>query len=752
MPDRPLRPSIRLFASSILAAASLLTALPTQARITRLVIDSRVTDPGNTPTASIQYDRIIGRAFGELDPRQPLNAIIQDIELAPMNASGRVEYITTFQLLLPSDSSRISGLLWHDVPNRANRAAFNIAERNFGDVQLNSGWQGDNSGNTAWPAFIGNTAPTSPGATVDSVKVPIAKNPDGSTVTGAVLGRIVNRSGVDSQPIFVQANPIPYKPASLDTTKATLKTYTHETVEGIVSGEQTIASTDWSWGVCRAAVPATPTAPAVPAIPFPGNPSETEICVRAGFDNRLLYQVVFTAKDPYVLGVGFAAWRDLGDFIKNAANDDFGNANPVAGKIRYSIGRGVSQSGNYLRQFIHLGFNQAESGRQLHDGAWPIIAGRRVALNFRWAQPDGVLELYQAGSEGPQWWSPWPDRVRGLPTRGILDRCAATNTCPKIFEHFGSAEVWALKLTPEWVGTDARADIPLPNNVRRYYIPSSTHGGGAGGFNSSLPGTLLAPPNCPGNNFGTGVLNANPLPHTQTVNALRLHFRNWIIDGTKPPPSVWPRLGKGQRERHRYGDDDWDDDDRWGRHSRDSHRGDLVDADKRAMGFPTIPGIPPSLPSNFIMPVLDYDWGPGFNYSDTSGVPTNLPPRIKQVIRMLVPRTDRDGNERGGVPVVLNDAPLGTYLGWNITAGGARPFHEGQICDYVGGFIPFTKTSTERLAKGDPRPSLEERYQNNAGYVAAVRRAAEKAVADGFLLQGDADQLITDAAASNVLK
>src|SRR5262249_13327844 len=123
----------------------------------------------------------------------------------------------------------------------------------------------------------------------------------------------------------------------------------------------------------------------------------------------------------------------------------------------------------------------------------------------------------------------------------------------------------------------------------------------------------------------------------------------------------------------------------------------------------------------------------------------------KQVIRMLVPRVDADGNELGGVPVVLRDAPLGTYLGWNITAGGARPFHKDQICDYVGGMIPFAKTKAERLATGDPRLSLEERYGDHAGYVAAVEAAAKKAVKAGFLLQEDADALITLAGQSKVL-
>jgi hypothetical protein len=690
------------FAAALLACTSL-----AQARVTRIVI-AATADPDAVLTdgAPFPVRRITGRAYGELDPKDPRNALIQDIRLAPRNRKGKVEYQATFQLILPSDPANMSGLMWHDVPNRGGRVTIVSAERNAGDVGLSSGWQGDNSGGTAHDA-----------QGREFVIVPVAKNPDGSPITGRVLGRIVNRSGPDSQPIIVQSNPLPYRPATLDTNKAALTAHSHETVDGKVTVHSVVPGRDWAWARCDA------------QHPFPGTPDSAQICLRKGFDPKLLYQVVFTAKDPYVLGIGFAAFRDVASFFRYAEKDDSGTPNPIAGRIKWTIGRGVSQSGNYLRQFIHLGFNEDEAKRQVYDGAWPIIAGRRIALNFRWAQPDGVLELYQAGAEGPQWWVPWEDKVRGLPPRSILDRCGRSHTCPKIIEHFGSAEVWSLKLTPEWVGTDAAEDIPLPDNVRRYYIPSTTHGGGVGGFNTSLPGAGLPPigPACPGNNWGNALFPANPVPHTQTVNALRARFRNWVMNGTPPPPSVWPTIKSG----------------------------DLVEATKEAMGFPSIPAITaiaPDLPGNFIMPVLDYDWGPGFNYSDTSGVPTKQPPPIKRALRMLAPRVDADGNELGGVPVVLRDAPLGTYLGWNITAGGERPFHQGQICHYAGGMIPFAKTRAEREASGDPRLSLEERYQDHAGYVAAVRAAATKAVAAGFLLQEDADLLIKQADASAVLR
>ena len=712
---------IRKSLTTALAVAMgiLVCAAPLQARITKIVIDEKISPAfcKGATCASFgdagQYEQISGRAFGELDPRDPLNKLIQDVELGK-DADGKVRYVTTFVLTKPVDMTKTSGLMWHDVPNRGRPLTISNMERGFGDVGLASAWQGDNAGMSA---ELGTAVRAT--MTVGAnhwLHVPAAKNPDGSPITGSVLGRIINRSGPAAQPLIVQTNPLPYMPVSLDTSKATLVSRDHETMEGVVIGETPIASADWKF--CGGGAFDEP----LPLTKLP-----VQICLKGGFNPAKLYQVVYTAKDPYILGIGFAAWRDVASFFKYADKDDAGTTNPLAGRITKSITRGRSQSGNYLRGWLHLGFNQDEGKRQVHDGMWPIIAGRRIALNFRWAQPDGVTELYQPSSEGPQWWVPYSDRTRGLPTRSVLDRCTATKTCPKVIEHFGAAEIWALRLGPEWVGTDPKEDIPLPDNVRRYYIASTAHGGGVGGFDTSLPGVGLPtkPLECPGNNFGTGVLPANPMPHTETVNALTVHLRNWVMHNTPPPDSRYPTL----RERQ------------------------LVEPIKTAMDFPTIPGLRPTAPEpGFINAVLDYDWGPSFDPNDGSGVPSNTPPRIKQVLKMLVPKVDADGNEIGGVPVVLRDAPLGTYLGWNITAGGERPFHKDQLCAYAGGMIPFAKTKAERMASSDPRPSLEERYTDHAGYVAAVRKAAANAVAQKFLLRKDADALIAAADASNVLK
>ena len=691
----------------MVTAALVFSVVPSSARVTRIIIDATATLTGQ----DIPYETLTGRAFGELDPSDPLNTLITDIDRAP-RVNGKVGYIATFFIVKPLDLSRASGLMWHDVPNRGGRITITPDLRNLHDVGLSSGWQGDNAGATAVPANASTLAPVPPSSN-EWVKVPVLTD-----VTGQIVGRIINRSGVGAQPLNVMGNPIPYFPAnSSNNAGATLTTHLHETIDGIITEGSTVPNSDWKF--CGGGTFLAPT----PVTTLP-----VRLCLKDGFDATKLYQLVYTVKDPYVLGAGTAAFRDVGAFFKNEAQDDLGTANPLARSIKWAIIRGSSQSGNFTRHFIHLGMNQDEKGRIVHDGAWPLIAGRRVANNSRWGQPDGVLELYQMGSEGPQWWHQFPDTVRGLHPAGILDRCEATKTCPKIVETFGGAEVFALKMTTSWVGTSANNDIPVPKNVRRYYLPSSTHGGGNGTTTENPPNNVVG---CPGNNWGTGTFLANPVPATGLVNRMRIALRDWVMRGVDPPPSQWPTLAKKT----------------------------LVEPTKAAMGFPSgVPGIPDSifLRENFIFPVFDYDWGPEFNDSDATGNPTNVPPPILHVIKMMVPRVDGDGNELGGVPTVQRDAPLGTYLGWNITSGPSdatydgRPFHAGQVCNYVGGMVPFAVKAADKKP-GDPRLSLEERYHTHTGYVAAVTAAANNAFSQGYLLAADRDVLIAQAKDSDVL-
>jgi Alpha/beta hydrolase domain len=699
---------VKTILAASLAAAFAAWAPSSHARVTKVVVDA-IESPlctqrqaGVCVATDPNYETVTGRAFGELDPIDDHNALITDITSAPRNANGKAEYIASFFVVKPIDMSKASGLLWHDVPNRGGRITISADLRANFDVGVSSGWQGDNAGATAVPANASSSAPVTASSN-EWVKTPVL-----ARTTGMILGRIVNRSGQNGQPLNVMGNPIPYFPAA-DQSAATLTTHTHETVDGKVTVGKVIPNTDWKF--CNAGQTfATATPPTV----LPVN-----VCLNGGFDTTLLYQLIYNVTDPYVLGAGTAAFRDVGSFFRNAsadqltaAGDPTGKLKRLAGSINKEIIRGSSQSGNFTRHLIFLGMNEDEDGRIVHDGAWPLIAGRRVANNSRWGQPDGVLELYQMGSEGPQWWHSFPDKVRDLHPGGILDRCLRTDTCPKIIETFGGAEVFALKMTPSWVGTDPKNDIPLPDNVRRYYLPSSTHGGGNGAMtqNPSLAGA-----NCPGNNWGTGTLPANPVPATQLVNRMRVALRDWVLNGTLPPPSVWPRMSgpNGQRT--------------------------LVES--TALNFPAgIPMINYNVfkQENFAFPILDYDWGPEFDHFNATGVPSSLPPPINAVVKIMVPKVDQDGNELGGVPTVLRDAPLGTYLGWNVTAGG---FHVDQVCNYVGGMVPFAKTPADK-APSDPRKSLQERYGSHKGYVNAVKAAASNAACQDYLIAGpDATKL-----------
>jgi hypothetical protein len=214
------------------------------------------------------------------------------------------------------------------------------------------------------------------------------------------------------------------------------------------------------------------------------------------------------------------------------------------------------------------------------------------------------------------------------------------------------------------------------------------------------------------------VLPQNPNPMSDTQRALTVALVDWVVKDTPPPASRYPMLADRT----------------------------LAPATRTAIGFPNVPGIPFS--DDLVNVVLDYDVGPSFNYNDLSGIVTRQPPIIRRTIPTLVPRVNRDGNETAGVASVLHQAPLGTYLGWNIEASG---FFKGQICGFTGGYVPFPVSRAERVKAGDPRLSIEERYGTLEGYVCAVRRAADGLVRDRFLLQSDADRLIAAASASSVL-
>ncbi len=709
----------RLMRAALIGAVLLLaTAREASAKIVRIEIVSRQTAFGGRRFGAVgQYEKIIGRAYGEVDPADRRNALIQDILLAPKNARGMVEYVATFTLLRPLDPTKGNGVLLHDMVNRGSKLMLPTFDRTCamgeatcdledagdgflfrqGYTILWSGWQGDVA------EIVGATDRN----VRETVRVPVVRNADGSPVTGPVVVRWSDlprgtQTLALSQAGYYSVGAVAlgaYLPATLETRAARLETHASETTTGDVRGvTPVVGEQDWVWGDCS-------------RTPFPGTPDSTKICLRRGFDPALLYQLVYTAKDPLVLLLGFAAIRDVGSFFRYEAKDAAGTPNPIAGTIRAVIATGQSQSGNTQRTFIHYGFNEDDSGtrgRIVWDGSNPHIAARQNPVNLRFARPGGAAGLYDPGSDAVIWWEHRADTARHRVAAGMLDRCRATNSCPKIFETLGSAEFWGLRASPDFVGTDARRDIPLPANVRRYYFPSTTHGGGNGAFTRA-----------PAKSRAVCALPDNPAPEADHERALLVALTAWVTRGVEPPPSRYPRLADRT----------------------------LTSPEDVAARFPRIPNAP--TPEGMITPFLDYDFGPRFEPNDMKGALDSIPPRIRRVLPSRVPQIDRDGNELAGVKSPLVANPLGTYTGWNRTASG---FAAGQPCGFSGGFIPFAETRTERIASGDPRPSLEERYGSHDAYVRRVRETANRLVRERLLLAEDAERIVANAEKSDVLR
>jgi hypothetical protein len=594
---------------------------PSDAYIQQIVIDQTATvnfTPiilgTSTPAlAAVSYTIYMGRIFGELKPNDPdNNKIITDIDLAPKN-KGRVEYVANFEIITPSDPTQRSGLMIHAVPNRGNNA-FNTNALIQGATYVQSGWQGDllaqcsphpaipypcfdlssknpyGTLNTTTGVFTPPQVPDVAGAgglkSLASfvVQVPVATNPNGKDpITGQVYSHVctgtngcglaVGSAPTSTAQLVIQGPAFaPYQPASMDTSQAEFWTVSSQTFEGVDSKKSPIPSDQWAWAYC-------PNGP-------PGTPNPNWICLKKGtFDPSLLYEMAYTAKNPLVLGVGFAAFRDLGSFLRYETAAPGGGSNPISGTVKTTYTVGASQSGAFIHGFIFWGFNKDENGRIVFDGAWPQIDGRMMVMNIRWGQPNNLMYLYMGGDEAPVWWADYPNLARGLPPNGMLHRCAQSNTCPQILETFASAELYSEKFSASLCGFTCETDIPLPSNVHRYYSPGATHGGGTGSFTWAAPNTVPIP--------AGQLLAQDPIPLTFTNNALQYAFIQLLTLGTPMPLSVYPTLA----------------------------RGDLLPNTAAAEGFPNnIPGLP--YHGDQAWPPFVYDFGPGENYDQESGIPT----------------------------------------------------------------------------------------------------------------------------------
>jgi Alpha/beta hydrolase domain len=648
------------------------------ADITKLVITSieSPTFEGVSFGEVGQYEKVRVRAFGEVDPNDPRNAVIADIQLAPRNARGMVEYSMDVFFLKPVVLANGNHRLLYYMNNRGS-----LDSPLFPSIGLLSVFNDGSGGNDPTTAtHAGNgflmrqgytivssgwDAGVAPGSNRLTISVPIAKNPDGSPIVGPSLEELV----IDNATTITAG--LTYAAATLDKSQASLTARVHYDDTPV-----TIPANGWEYVNNR-------TIRLLPA----GTP----------FTQGRLYAFTYPARDPLVAGLGFAATRDLADFLRHAEADDVGQPNPLAGDVRAIYAFGISQPARYMRDFVHLGFNEDESGRRVFEGIlnWEGAASG-VFLNYRFAQPARTHRQH-FGRWYPEREFPFANQVLFDPvtgkTDGRLRKCLSSNTCPRIFEVNSANEYWGKGgslLHTDTLGND----LPDPANVRFYLLSSLAHVASTG------PGICQQP--------------GNPMVPNAALRALLVALHEWVSEDKTPPASRVPRRADGTL---------------------------VASLPQETVGFPSIPGIT----YNGLMTTGDlFDFGPFLS----DGILTTLPPLpLGTPYPAMVPRTDPDGNDVAGIRLPAVAVPLATYTGWSLRAAA---FAGDDLCDAFGQKLGFRQTKAERLAAGDIRLSLEERYPNHGAYVSAVAQAANNLHQQRLLLGEDVEQIVQAAAESAV--
>ena len=334
----------------LVTAAILLATATADARITKIQIILRspafegFSFPGVGP-----YERIIGKGFGEISPTDRHNNTIVDIGLAPRNTAGKVEYSFDFYILKPVDLSRGNHKVFYEAPNRG--AKF------FGDFDRSNGGD-DPAASTApegtflaprgytmvWSGWDFAAGTDNSDLTL-TITLPMAKNPDGSSITGPAYEYIVAPRPADLYPLT-------YPTAILDTAKATLTHRVH-----LDDPPQAIPASGWEYADNGRAIRLLPAGRRL-------EPND-------------IYELSYTAKDPSVNGIGFAAVRDFNSFLRYAAADSGGTSNPLAGDVTRIYTFAFSQPARMLNDFRNLGFNEDETGRIVFDGMLAMDRRRR---------------------------------------------------------------------------------------------------------------------------------------------------------------------------------------------------------------------------------------------------------------------------------------------------------------------------------------------------------------------------------------
>jgi hypothetical protein len=644
-----------------LALVALLFTTAAQARITKIVIttDEKPTFGGHffhTPNGDIQYEKIVGTAFGELDPTNPQNSIIADLGLAP-TVGGKVQYSFSFYILKPIDMSKSNHKMMYEPPNRGSKTWNTFGRFPGGNdpgsvtdvATLDNAFLMPRGYTMVWSGWD-QAAGTNPANFNSIINLPVATN-GGATITGPAFEYIVVTTATTTASIN-------YPPNSTDTTQAVLTHRVH-----LDDPPVPIASANWSY-----------------------NAQGTGINLPAGFVPNDIYELSYIAKNPTVNGIGFAAVRDFNAWLRYETQDDLATPNPLAHQITRIVTEVVSQPGRLLNDFRHLGFNESEKGQIVFDGMmqW-IAAGDGINMNYRWSQP-GRTERNRQDHLFAEGVFPFANVSTLDPISFTVDsrlaRCTATNTCPKVAEIYSANEYWVKAASLLHTTPDGKTDLPDSPFSRIFFISSHQHG--------------------TGNAANKGVCQQflNPLNSAPIQRALWIDIDQWI-DGTAPPPSAIPHLAEGTLQPPKP---------------------------QAGMGFPSIPGV---TYTGLKTTRYRFNYGPTYYFN---GIPTINPPVITSpyednlangpIYPSTIPKTDSDGNDIAGVRLPDVAVPIATYTGWALRSGAQA--NDG--CESSGQFIPFPATAAARIASGDPRTSVAERYPTFGSYYNKVAAAIQDLV------------------------
>lgn len=632
------------------------------------------------------YERIVGRVRFAIDPDDPANRGVVDLALAPRGAGGRVTFDTDLFMLMPADPARGSGRILYDVNNRGDKRAlqfFNDAEHSNDPnaaAHAGNGFLFRRGYTVVWSGWQGDLLP---GEDRLTMTLPVPRE-NGQPITGLTRAEfIVDAPGVRSLPLSGNTYTRAYETVSTDPATATFTRREYET-----DPRQPIDPAAWRFATLNG--DGTPV------------PSPAHVYLDEGFRPGWIYELVYTATDPPVLGFGLTGVRDLLAFLRYDDVDADGAPNLLRANgaaVAKVYGWGRSQSGRFLRELVYRGFNADPAGRRVFDAIWPHVAGGgRAWLNARFAQP-GRFPRHHHDHLYPSDQFPFAYPVTTDPltgrTEGILTR---PETDPLVLHTQTSAEYWSRR--GSLVHTDPRGgDLPEDERVRVFLFAGSQH--------------RAVPNGAP--ETGAHQHLSNPLDTAPLLRALLDALNAWASNGTPPPDSRVPRRADGT----------------------------LVTAAEVCAAFPPIPAVRcPDEPNRLFV----QDHGPDAD----RGILTVEPP-VEDRTRehpVGVPSVDADGNEVAGIRMPALAVPLATYTGWNFRPVGAA---ERAPASIVGSYLPFARTADERRASGDPRPSVEERYASHTEYIEAVAREAQALVAERLLVPEDAERIIARAAAESGL-